>query len=842
MKRTVLLSLGFAAALVANAGIKDAVMMELPQSANRQAVEFKEKKVVAAPTVYNQKVVSAGKLVKSFKNMGIYQTKDGKYVRVINKNNKLNLNSYSKPKAVEAAADASFSENFDGWDGETANWLPTGWSQESKVGSDANVTWGVAEGNFYAMAYDGYSLNITAAMDLDPETFAYIFPEQDEWCYSPAFTVAAGDYLSFMLNYDPGFTLLNWDVMQTTAEYVFDSENTNLEVLVSADNGANWTKVWDAVSDAKSMSVEELYSVIGTSPWKGIVCDLSAYAGQSVQLAFRFVGSAGNDMMIDNLSVGEVVPVASYSVPYNMFVNSSGVNSGYYPFARLAPAYTDIEFANESQMAETYEWMYNSPEDGSDIFSEEENLTVNYPYASWLYPTLTATTGSNSSEPYQFGSWINSQGAPASSFWQTGGYIAAGKDDVMDYPVVNWEAYYLSGLTAFSDMLVNGSDEGYSESFGDPVLDDEGNPELDADGNPIYEELHFDSYATLIEAPQAPYALNGVYLNIMVSSVSGDQTKPIRVSVYDLTPEGQRGNLIGSGECYITDNIASDASESNIYVVPCYFTQQIGALTQQVPLTIDSAVLVCLTADEGLSFAPVLSLTTMTGLSATGYGDGLFYDSNYLILSDANNQLGYYSLKSYGSNAEGVWRLITSVGMEFDVFYNWLYENTGNYTYEAPATGGDSDAFVMNSLFSSDYWTVEGDGLFDWVDYTIGDFDTSTGDTELTFSVQPLPEGVSGRKTAITISTYGAAPVTFGIFQGDAGVSVVETSANRVNVVNGNFEVEAATATAVDVYNVAGQKVASAAIEGTTVVPAQDLAKGMYILKFNDNTAVKVMK
>ena len=78
--------------------------------------------------------------------------------------------------------------------------------------------------------------------------------------------------------------------------------------------------------------------------------------------------------------------------------------------------------------------------------------------------------------------------------------------------------------------------------------------------------------------------------------------------------------------------------------------------------------------------------------------------------------------------------------------------------------------------------------------------------------------------------------------QGQAGVEAVETSANRVSVVNGNFEVEAASATSVDVYNVAGQKVASAAIEGTTVVPAQDLAKGLYILKFNDNTAVKVMK
>ena len=49
-------------------------------------------------------------------------------------------------------------------------------------------------------------------------------------------------------------------------------------------------------------------------------------------------------------------------------------------------------------------------------------------------------------------------------------------------------------------------------------------------------------------------------------------------------------------------------------------------------------------------------------------------------------------------------------------------------------------------------------------------------------------------------------------------------------------------ASMVDVYNLAGQKVASAAVDGETVVNAQDLAKGMYILKFNDNTAIKVVK
>ena len=116
-----------------------------------------------------------------------------------------------------------------------------------------------------------------------------------------------------------------------------------------------------------------------------------------------------------------------------------------------------------------------------------------------------------------------------------------------------------------------------------------------------------------------------------------------------------------------------------------------------------------------------------------------------------------------------------------------------------------------------------------------------TGETTLVLTADPLPAGVTGRSAEVTVSIPGASK-TFYVQQGEAGVEGVEVSANRVSVVNGNFEVEAASATSVDVYNVAGQKVASAAIEGTTVVPAQDLAKGMYILKFNDNTAVKVMK
>ena len=111
----------------------------------------------------------------------------------------------------------------------------------------------------------------------------------------------------------------------------------------------------------------------------------------------------------------------------------------------------------------------------------------------------------------------------------------------------------------------------------------------------------------------------------------------------------------------------------------------------------------------------------------------------------------------------------------------------------------------------------------------------------MTLTVNELPSEVKGRYTVVTLSSVGAS-AKFTVTQGEASVDGVETSAVVVSVVDGNFVVKGSNASMVDVYNVAGQKVASAAVDGETVVNAENLAKGMYILKFNDNTAIKVVK
>lgn len=74
-------------------------------------------------------------------------------------------------------------------------------------------------------------------------------------------------------------------------------------------------------------------------------------------------------------------------------------------------------------------------------------------------------------------------------------------------------------------------------------------------------------------------------------------------------------------------------------------------------------------------------------------------------------------------------------------------------------------------------------------------------------------------------------------------VSKTDATCAKVAVVGGDFVVTAPEAiNAVTVYNVAGQAVAASEVAGTTTVSGQSLAKGVYILRFNDGSSVKVVK
>ena len=94
------------------------------------------------------------------------------------------------PKDVDPE-NSVLNESFEGWDGETDNWLPDGWTQKvsETIGDiDALETWHVSEGvpMLGAEPYDG---NYMMGIQFD------MLNQQDEWLVTPSVTVGDGHYL-----------------------------------------------------------------------------------------------------------------------------------------------------------------------------------------------------------------------------------------------------------------------------------------------------------------------------------------------------------------------------------------------------------------------------------------------------------------------------------------------------------------------------------------------------------------------------------------------------------------------------------------------------------------------
>ena len=193
-----------------------------------------------------------------------------------------------------------------------------------------------------------------------------------------------------------------------------------------------------------------------------------------------------------------------------------------------------------------------------------------------------------------------------------------------------------------------------------------------------------------------------------------------------------------------------------------------------------------------------------------------------------------------------------------DMMFNWLNNpNSDSNTVTVPAAGGSSEAYYLftypeeneSILVDND---LDEDGVIDdaeWLSYDMNlPYVDESGESfyygDITFTADALPSGETSRTATVVLTTVGADPLELTVIQGATGISAVEAaSAAKVAVVGGDFVVTAPEAiNAVTVYNVAGQAVAASEVAGTTTVSGQSLAKGVYILRFNDGSSVKVVK
>lgn len=497
----------------------------------------------------------------------------------------------------------------------------------------------------------------------------------------------------------------------------------------------------------------------------------------------------------------------------------------------FGPAYTESIWINQSSEMADFQWQYLDPAsfDSQELiylYSSEVNLTTpEYPFSSLEAPVLSVGENSYSEGLVYLG------GDGTVTYYQNNQpgqmKLYAGNFDIS-------QAVNNIGAIWFSTLEISNTDDA-KDFWGATGLSN----------------LKIDGFSTTYLKPEKPYAL---FSSRFFFSTDALGSAELTCYVYNVDDEGK---IDMENPLSVSTASLDDAEEivpgSGLYYIDFPMNTYDDLMGwYEYPIDVDSSIYVSITgvdAEDAGKISPLVIADEMWDSSVSSAEALPFEYDAYIDLSgdyqgqnlSVNFPLAEFLGYGVSEDDPNLLAFPAHIALSLDVQYSWLLCDENSF--HADNSGGMHE-FDVNTYYYPNSWNVkeENEGTMpDWINWYYDDIDETTGIAKFIVEVEELPAGVSGRSTDLTLEIPGSSKV-FHISQGEAGVEAVETSANRVSVVNGNFEVEAASATSVDVYNVAGQKVASAAIEGTTVVPAQDLAKGLYILKFNDNTAVKVMK
>lgn len=511
-------------------------------------------------------------------------------------------------------------------------------------------------------------------------------------------------------------------------------------------------------------------------------------------------------------ALGYTIPQGNYFLSVAIGTNSD-FDGSILGSSTVGPAYKDITFKNTSEGFDSFEWTYTTFEANEpvELTSTDKDLTVNYPWCFVENPILR----SNGQE-YQFGKFQTS-GGEQTSITQYGG----SSHDVL--PALGLQGGFM-GAQNFDPGKFNAG-WGLLPGVNDP------------DCQRIFEQ-NAVSYGYLIPKPDAPYALGGLVLHF---TADGDLSKSITVNLRSVEETAQ-GSVIGEAFATATlagsefmENPVFSSQSADTYLGQVLFKEQgVGGLEKASVLTISDAIYVEVTAPQGLVVSPFAALEQ-------GEVDDAFLSANancFVTLEDGT--MYPYGVISFSDQEGNSYRVVGSF-MAMDLSYSWLKPLDGT-SFEVPVEGGSKD-MKFETYYSTDSWKVtdSANAIGEWLNYEIS-FDEESFVGTVSFTVDQLPAEVKDRYSFVTISEPGAS-VQVLVQQGDgSSVEGIDATTTTVRVEGNNFVVNSDSATAVEIYNIAGQKVAAAAVNGETVVPAGNLANGVYVVKFDNNRVVKVLK
>lgn len=458
------------------------------------------------------------------------------------------------------------------------------------------------------------------------------------------------------------------------------------------------------------------------------------------------------------------------------------------------PAFTDLTFVNTSTGATGYTWSYMDPTSYETVTSNSTDLTLNYKWALVDCPSLTATDGTDNAT-YAAAAAANF-GVQASMEFPDGmGYFYVTPDNI-----AMSAASYLGG-------------------FG-PSVDQTSGSVIPSEG-----------FGAVFPQPAAPYCISEI---VVYGACNFPMGTELTADIYTIDEEEVLSEEpIASAYFVAEQDYANTAGAGQSSVFAVTFKVQIfdGILYQDGYVNIDSPIAILFTNFDAdvVTFDPVAVCSESQ-------------DAPQYTVSFRNGEMhigGNYFDMNYSGAADDGDLFITSLGVYTDATFGFLLadndivtipNNGGNVTVPLTTCWAESSLYVAEDV---DYTGT----VADWLSYEF------TADSEIIISGDALPAGVEGRSANLTIEGPGCEPLVLTVNQGTTGITAVTTSAAKVSVEGGNFVVTAPEAiNAATVYNVAGQAVAASEIAGTTTIDGSSLAKGVYIVRFNDGSSVKVVK
>lgn len=529
------------------------------------------------------------------------------------------------------------------------------------------------------------------------------------------------------------------------------------------------------------------------------------------------------------------------------------------PYLQTHP-YVENTFVNMSTSNAdlTYNWqvqLYDSQAKARKWYSAaSKDIKVTYGYEADSVPILTAKAGAVS-DTYSVYAYKNDNKYQARMLALPNNMEAFGSQSGLTSNLLAMSHYVASSdrrgakkyMWTYSTIANEaGDDLGYW--FGH-------NTWTDSKGN----VKPFNLVGAAFEKPEHPYVLNKVYGWAGFVELKSGANVTLTAKVYKLDDLKQyddsasvgygteacaklEDNLIATGTC--TLNAASIIGDKYA-MLEFPLETEVDGIPMEIAPEIDSPILVTITGYDDPN------IKSLTFFMTSDDEDEGFGELAYIGRASGAVPTTIYGLNNFFGNEKGIISKKGGMSIMLDVETPYIVYNYSNETGEVnfPAAGGSKSVEIFSYKNSEDWNTTLADGsdIPDWLHISYVD---GTGDSEglvtATVKADAYPAGQQGGRRADVKFGFPGAHLTYIVRQNDqSGVDEVTVSGVQAYAANGNLYVNvkgAENAGELNVYNVAGKLVKTAVLsEGTNILDAQDLAKGVYMLQFGNNT-VKVVK